>query len=240
MSEAAAHQRQAQQDWAEPGSRHDALVRLLKIGLPSAVGVLAAILLLTPLTDKSEVSFILDKNQVESAPERMRIEAARYSGKDNKGQPFAIQAQRAVQQTSDQPIVMIQGMLARLGLASGTATIQADRGRYNLDEQRVNILGPVRVSGPEGERLVTQNVTVDLRNRTVAGGTGTGSAEAGDVQAGALSGDLRSERLGLSGGVSGRIKLGEFTAGRVRADLGTRTIVLDGGARLKIEQGAVR
>jgi lipopolysaccharide export system protein LptC len=240
MSEAALQQRDRQQHWAEPGSRHDRVVKLLKVGLPSAVGVIAAVLLMAPLAKKAEVSFILDKNEVESAPERMRIESARYTGKDKGGQPFVVEAQRAIQQTSDQPIVMIQGMLARLGLETGTATIQADRGRYNLDDQRVKILGPVRVSGPEGERLVTQNVTVDLRNRTVAGGTGTGASEQGDIQAGAISGDARSEQLALSGGVSGRIKLGEFTAGRVRADLGTRTIVLDGGARLKIEQGAVR
>lgn len=240
MSEAAVHQREAQQHWAEPGSRHDRVVKLLKVGLPSAVGVIAALLLMAPLANRPEVSFILDKNEVESAPERMRIEAARYTGNDNRGQPFVVQAQRAVQPTSDQPIVLIQGMLARLGLENGTATVRADRGRYNLDEQRVNVMGPVRVSGPEGERLVTENVTVDFRNRTVSGGTGTGASSEGDVRAGSVSGDLGSEQLGLSGGVSGRIRLGEFSAGRVRANLGTGTIVLDGGARLKIEQGAVR
>ena len=102
-------------------------------------------------------------------------------------QPFVIQAQRAVQPTSDAPIVLIQGMLARLGLENGTATVQAERGRYNLDEQRVNVMGPVRVSGPEGERLVTENVTVDFRNRTVSGGAGTGSSGEGDVSAGSVS-----------------------------------------------------
>ena len=240
MSDAALSQRVAQQHWAEPGSRHDALVKILKIALPSAVGIIAAFLLMAPLAKKSEVSFVLDKNEVESAPERMRIESARYTGKDKKGQPFVIQANRAVQQTSDQPIVMIQGMLARLGLGSGPATIQADRGRYDLDRQQVSIIGPVRVSGPEGERLVTNNVVVDLQKQTVASGAGSGAARQGDVQAGAVSGDLRSEQLGLSGGVTGRIKLGQFRAGRLRANLDSRTIVLDGGARLKIEQGAVR
>ena len=72
MSEAAAHQREVQEHWAEPGSRHDGLVRVLKIGLPSAVGVLAAFLLMAPLTKDQEVSFILDKNEVDSAPERFR------------------------------------------------------------------------------------------------------------------------------------------------------------------------
>ena len=240
MSEAASDQRAAQEHWAEPGSRHDAFVKLLKVALPSAVGVLAAFLLMAPLTKKQEVSFILDKNEVESAPERMRIEAASYQGKDNKGQPFVIRADRAVQRSSDEPVVDIMGMFARLGLANGAATIRANQGRYNLDRQQVQVLGPVRVSGPEGEQLLTRDVLVDLKSRTVSGGAGVGSGREGELAAGGLAGDLRSQQLGLSGGVSGRIELGEFQAGRVRADLGARTVVLDGGARLKIRQGAVR
>jgi lipopolysaccharide export system protein LptC len=240
MSEAAVHQREEQEHWAEPGSRHDRLVRLLKIGLPSAVGVLAAFLLMAPLTKQQEVSFILDKNEVDSAPERMRVESARYTGRDNKGQPFTIQANRALQRSSDAPIVDIRGMFARLGLENGPATIQANQGRYNLDRQQVQVVGPVRVNGPDGEQLVSQNVLVDLKNRTVTGGAGTGSGREGDLAAGSAAGDLRTQQLALGGGVSGRIELGQFQAARVRADLGARTIVLDGGARLKIRQGAVR
>jgi lipopolysaccharide export system protein LptC len=240
MSEAAVQHRQDRAHWAEPGSRHDGMVRLLKIGLPSLVGILLAFLLLAPLSKRQEVSFILDKKKVETAPERMRIEAARYTGQDDKGQPFVVQAQRAIQPTSERPIVDINGMFARLGMASGPATIQANRGRYNLDLQQVSILGPVRVNGPEGEQLFTRDVVVDLKSRTVTGGNGTGVGRQGDVAAGSIDGDLRSKQLGLNGGVSGRLELGTFTAGRVKADLGTRVVVLDGGARLKIRQGAVR
>jgi len=212
MSEAATRERAFKQDWAVPGSRHDRLVRLAKIALPSAVGVLIAFLALAPLDREGDVSFILDKNQVDNAPERMRVEEARYVGEDNKGQPFQIVAQRALQQTSDVPIVDIWGMMARLGLAQGPLSIAADKARYDLDEQKVLVQGPVRVSGPDGYRLATSNVFVDLKNR-----------------------NLQSR-----GGVSGRMELGEFQAGRLSADLGERTVVLDGGARLKIVQGAVR
>ena len=148
MSEAALREREVKRHWAEPGSRHDALVKAAKVGLPSLVGVLVAFLLMAPITNRSEVSFILDKNEVDTAPERMRVESARYIGRDDKGQPFEISAQRAIQPTSEQPIVDIHGMLARLGLAKGTAEIRANQGRYNLDQQKVAVVGPVRVSGP--------------------------------------------------------------------------------------------
>ena len=212
MSEAAFRERAGKQRWAVPGGSHDRLVRFAKVALPSAVGVLFAFLAVAPLDREGDVSFILDKNQVENAPERMRVESARYVGEDNQGQKFEILAQTAVQRSSDEPIVDIHGMRARLGLAQGPLTIVADRARYNLDEQKVAVRGPVRVAGPDGYRLLTSDVIVDLKRRQV-----------------------RSE-----GAVTGAMRLGQFSAGHLRADLDERRVVLDGGARLKIVQGAVR
>jgi lipopolysaccharide export system protein LptC len=212
MSQAADRERRLKQGWAEPGSRHDTLVRWAKVALPSAVGVLIAVLAVAPLERNGEVSFILDKNKVANAPERMRVDTARYTGEDNQGRPFVVAARSAIQPSSDIPAVDISGMMARLGLATGPVTIAANRARYNLDTQIALINGPVRITAPDQYRLATSNVTVDLKQRAVTG----------------------------SGQVQGQMKLGEFSAGRMRADLGSRTIILDHGARLKIVQGAVR
>jgi lipopolysaccharide export system protein LptC len=80
MSEAASRERAIKQHWAVPGSAHDKIVRWTKIVLPSAVGVLIAVLAVAPLGKHSDVSFILDKKKVETAQERMRVEMARYGG----------------------------------------------------------------------------------------------------------------------------------------------------------------
>lgn len=212
MSDLANQEREVKQRWAVPGSSHDRIVRFAKVALPSAVGVVIAFLAMAPLDKSGDVSFILDKNQVENAPERMRVEQARYVGQDNNGQKFLIVADRALQRTSEQPIVDIWGMLARFGLAQGPVTVAANQGQYNLDEQKVTVQGPVRVAGPEGEQRVTRDVTVDLKQNVMTS----------------------------DGGVAGRMELGQFEASRLRANLNDRTVVLDGGARLKIVQGAVR
>jgi lipopolysaccharide export system protein LptC len=212
MSEAAARERADKQNWAIPGSAHDAIVRWSKIVLPSAVGILIAVLAFAPLQKHGDVSFILDKKKVESAPERMRVETARYVGADNKGQRFQITANRAIQRSSEVPVVDIEGMYAELGLANGPLMIAANRGRYDLDTQQMAVSGPVRVVGPDGYRLETRDVMVDLKQR----------------------------QLASSGPVSGQMRLGQFQAGRLRADLGERKVNLDGGTRLKIVQGAVR
>jgi lipopolysaccharide export system protein LptC len=68
VSEAAIRERRDKQRWAVPGSTHDRIVRWSKIILPSAVGVLLAILAVAPLDKNGDVSFILDKNKAEQAP----------------------------------------------------------------------------------------------------------------------------------------------------------------------------
>jgi lipopolysaccharide export system protein LptC len=204
--------RNAQVRWAVPGGAHDKLVSWSKIALPSAVGVLIAILAVAPLGKKSDVSFILDKKKVENAPERMRVEQARYVGTDDKGQQFTMVANRAIQRSSSVPVVDINGMFARLNMTQGPLLIAANQGRYNLDTLQVNIDGPVKVAGADGYRLATRDVTVDLKQR----------------------------QLASAGPVAGAMRLGQFQAGQLHADLGDRTVVLDHGARLKIVQGAVR
>jgi lipopolysaccharide export system protein LptC len=212
MSDAATKGRAVKQRWAVPGSAHDRLVRFTKILLPSAVGALIAILAIAPLDKHGDVSFILDKKKVENAPERMRVEQAKYVGTDNKGQRFEMTAQRALQRSSDVPLVDIWGMFARLGLEKGPLMIAANRGQYNLDTQKVAINGPVKVAGPDGYQLATRDVLVDLKQR----------------------------QLASAGPVAGQMRLGKFQAGHLHANLGDRTVVLDGGARLKIVQGAIR
>ena len=212
MSEAADRRREARQHWAVPGSQHDRLIRFAKVALPASVGVLIVLLALAPLDRRGDVSFIVDKNKVENAPERMRVDVDRYTGEDNEGRRFEIVANSAVQRSSDQPIVDIRGMMAKLALAQGPVTLMANFARYNLDQQVVRVVGPVQATGPNGYLLRTSDVTVNLKERSVTG----------------------------SGGVQGRTKLGEFTAGRLTADLADRTVTLDQGARLKIVQGAVR
>jgi lipopolysaccharide export system protein LptC len=212
MSEAAIRRHDVKRHWAEPGSRHDQLVRLAKIGLPVIAVVFLLVLAIAPFDQRGDVSFILDKKGVDKAAERMRIETARYSGEDNKGNKFEITAQRAIQQRSDQPIVNIEGMMARLNLAQGPLLIAANQGRYDLDTHLVDIVGPVRVAGPDGYRLETRDVRVDLKERTMVS----------------------------QGPASGAMRLGQFQAAQLKADLGEHVIVLGGGARLKIIQGAVR
>ncbi|MFC7498817.1 LPS export ABC transporter periplasmic protein LptC [Enterovirga sp. GCM10030262] len=212
MSELAERERVRKQGWAAPGGAHDRVVRLLKLALPVLIGVLMAYLALAPLSSGREISFILDKNKVALAKERMRVQTALYRGQDDRGRPFTIEARSAVQATSRDPIVDVLGMSARIGLESGPATISADKGRYNLETETVNVIGPILLTAADGYRLETSDVAVDLNSRTI----------------------VSDDR------VEGRMPLGRFSANRLVADISDRTVTLSGNARLHIVQGGIR
>ena len=117
MSEAAVRKSDLKRHWAEPGSQHDRLVRMAKIGLPIIAVVFLLLLAIAPFDRRGgDVSFILDKKGVDKAAERMRIETARYSGEDDKGNRFEITARRAIQQSSEEPIVNIEITVLQHGM----------------------------------------------------------------------------------------------------------------------------
>ena len=212
MSERAQEGRRHPARWAAPGGAHDFLVKSLKILLPIGVGVMLAYLLLTPLSKSKEISFLLDKNKVDVAKERMKVQSAQYRGLDNEGRPFTLTADRALQATSAEQVVDINGMSARILLQEGPASIGAERGRYDMEKQKVDVLGPIQVRAADGYQLETRDVTVDFNTRSLAS----------------------------AGRVEGRMPLGTFSAGRLAVDLPSRTVVLSGRARLHIVQGGLK
>lgn len=206
MSERALRARSTRQLWALPGSRHDRVVSVARVTLPMAIGVLAAFLVMAPLTTAGDVSFVLDKNKVEVAQERMRLTAARYRGQDARGQPFTLSAGSAVQKSSAEPIVQLRDLTAGILLSDGPARLAAERGRYDMETERVMVDGPIAFRAAGGYRLDTSDATVDLKAR----------------------------RMRSAGDVTGSVPQGRFRADRLRADLESRTVTLDGNARLRI------
>ena len=212
MSTAANLVRTKRQLFAAPNGKHDRNVRWLRFILPVGVGALGSMLALAPFTMTGELSFVLDKNSVDVAKERMRVTEALYRGEDSEGRPFSLKAGSAVQKSSREAVVDLKDLSARILLQDGPAQIRANQGRYDMDQENVRIPGPVQVESANGYRLSTNNVTVDLKQRTLKSG----------------------------GTVEGRTNIGTFGADRLEADLAARTVSLDGNARLRIEQNGLR
>lgn len=211
MSKQADLERTQRQQWALPGGRHDRLIRLLRVGLPSTIGILVAILAFSPFTGKQELSFVLNKDEVNLSRERMRLIEAFYRGEDSKGRPFSLRAGSAVQQTSAEPVLNMTALSAQILLNDGPASILAQRGSYNLNRETMRVTGPLAVNSPD-YNMVASNVELSLKTKS----------------------------LQSFGPVSGRTKVGTFRADRLQANLETRVVRLEGGVHLRINQNAVK
>lgn len=206
MSEVAARLRTQRRSWAHPGSGHDRAVRLALIFLPLGIGVLTVFLVTAPLFMGGDVSFVLDKNKVAMAQERLRIDAADYRGEDSKGQPFQLHAGEAIQKSSAEPVVQLRNLSAQIRLPEGPASLVADRGHYNMDTEQVAVDGPIRFQTSDGYTLNTRDSTVDLKTR----------------------------RMESGGAVTGTTPSGTFSGDKLTADLEQRIVRIDGNARLRI------
>lgn len=212
MSIEAETERSRRQNWASSGSPHDRMIRVLQIALPAIVGALIAVLLFAPFGHRSEIGFMVAKDKIDVATQRLRVVAARYTGSDTSGRAFSLTAADAVQHSNADPIVRLRDLSALIGLADGPATLAADMGQYDPRTERVAIDGPLRFVAADGYRIDTSNVAIDLN-------------------ASSLSSDHA---------VNGQLPIGHFSADRLDADLGSRTVRLSGHARLRIDQGITR
>ena len=212
MTRAAEQMRTRRQAFAAPGGSLDAIVRALALGLPALVGVVAAMMLITPLSPRGEISFLLDRNKVAIAEDRLRVDDAMYRGEDDKGRPFSLAAGSAVQRSSTLPLVEMDRLTARIVLPDGPAVLEAPSGTYDIADRQVAVPGLVRFTAADGYRMQAGNVTIDLPGRVLQG----------------------------SGRVSGAIPAGTFEADRMRVDLGERSVSLVGNARLRMVPGQLR
>jgi lipopolysaccharide export system protein LptC len=204
--------RSRRQRFAAPGGSHDRLIGILARVLPMAVGIVAALMVITPLAPRGEVSFLLDRNKVAMIDERLSVSNAMYRGRDTGGRPFALTAGEAVQRSSVEGLVRMRDLVAQMSLNDGPARISAGGGVYDIASEVVNVDGPVLLTASDGYRMVANGVSVDLRERRIAG----------------------------DDGISGELPAGTFSARRMQADLPTRVLTLDGDARVMMVPGKLR
>mgnify|MGYP005856726109 CR=1 FL=1 len=198
--------------FAAPGSPLDRMVRLLAVGLPALVGVVAALMIITPLSPRGEVSFILDRNKVAIAEDRLRVDNAVYRGEDDEGRPFSLSAGEAVQHSADVPVVRMRDLVARIILSQGPAVLEAEAGRYDFNAGTVDVDSQVTFTAADGYRMTARGVSIDIRQKRLVG----------------------------SSGVEGAVPAGTFSADSMEADLSARTFALVGNARLRMVPGQLQ
>jgi len=204
--------RNRRQRFATPGGAHDRLIGILARVLPMGVGVVAALMIITPLSPRGEISFLLDRSNVAVIDERLSVDNAMYRGRDGKGRPFSITAGEAVQRSSAEGLVRLDDLMAQLLLEDGPARLTAPGGVYDIDQEIVAVDETIRIRTADGYVMRASGVSFDLDKRTMRG----------------------------TGGVEGAVPAGTFSANRMFADIEARTIRLEGDAKMTLVPGRLR
>ncbi len=204
--------RSRRQEFAAPGGSHDRLVGFLARFLPMGVGIVAALMVITPLAPRGEVSFLLDRNKVAVIDERLSVENAMYRGRDEGGRPFALIAGEAVQRSSAEGLLRMRDLVGQMMLNDGPARLTATGGTYDIASEVVAVDGAVMLTASDGYSIVARGVSVDLKAQLISG----------------------------TDGVSGEVPAGTFSARTMRADLSERIVTLEGDARVTMVPGQLR
>lgn len=209
MSNAAERERAARRRTMLPGSHRDTAITIAKWALPTASGLLLAVLVALPIFSNQEFSFLLSKDKAEKSDVRMRVQEASYRGETSQGEPFEITADLGLQQTSTVPVVTLTGLSAAIRRADGPTTVTAPGGKFYIEENRLIVNGPVVAKAASGFSLDGNDIEVDLDKHSVVSNQP----------------------------VAGTLPMGSFSANSFQADMNNRSFAMQGKVRLRLQPG---
>jgi lipopolysaccharide export system protein LptC len=140
------------------------VIRVLKYALPAMAVLLAVLLLIWP-----HITFKIGpaEGRIELGDNRLIMRDLRYEGKDDRGRPFVVNADRAVESRSEPREVDLEKLKAELQLSRGFVLARADRGKYYEAERRLDVFGNVQIFDPSGYEIRGESGIVNLRDSLV-------------------------------------------------------------------------
>lgn len=186
------------------------LVRRLRIALPIFALVLVAALFFNTRNHSVDQAFLKEFEDISASPDELRMANPRFTGVDEKGRPFLITANAAMQLSENQDIVELESPRAVQGDAEETSIVTADKGVFLRDLNILQLSEGVMLEheiGNEVYVLRSPAATVDIDGEIVSSDAGVGGDGPGG---GALTADsMRAynaeDRIVFEGNVSMRI-----------------------------------
>jgi lipopolysaccharide export system protein LptC len=149
----------------EGQSGYDIYVRWMRLILSVVSLGLAATLLLWPVLQTSEVSFVLSYEDISPGDDQIRMTNPRYVGTDSRDRRYTVSARSGVQPSPDEPRILLQGIVARLDLAGERAVeARSSRGFFETEANRLALQGDVRLVTTDGYRVKAGDTIFDMNN----------------------------------------------------------------------------
>lgn len=146
-------------------ARYTRNVDLLRWLLPVIIIVGLGVLLLWPMWQANRISAVM----VDEIPNLM-IESLNLTGVDEKGHPYALTADRALQAANTKNLIDLEKPKGEQTLEGGSwVAAHADRGRLDQNTKKLWLGGNVEIFHDKGYRFLSQEMNVDIPKSTAWG-----------------------------------------------------------------------
>lgn len=147
-------------------------MRRLKFGLPIIALLLIGLLVLWPyLTPEDILPQNLSAEKTDLSSNGLTMSEPRFSGTTKNQEPFSITAKTAAQNENDPAQVDLINLEASVTLAQlGQLNLTATGGDYHTVNRRLNLIGPIALTAPNGVSMELGDLRADLD-------AGTGQSE---------------------------------------------------------------
>lgn len=177
-------------------------VGVMKVLLPAAAAIFIMLLLAWPELTPDKDGFDLKLSELAiDQPEGLTMLNARFAGIDSRNQPFLVTADVASQAKDDESVIALELPKADITLEDGTwVALSARDGRYDRDQQTVDLVGEVSFFHDEGFELHTETASFDLDEGTATSReTVTGQGIFGQIESTGFDSFDQGDRIIFSG-----------------------------------------
>lgn len=159
----------------ERAAARSRLIRRLRIALPILAVVLIAAFILNTRSNNADQAFLDDFEDLSATTEELRMASPRFSGVDERGQPFEITADTAKQRPGERNLVELEMPRAVQGGESSKSVVTADKGLYRSDANILELESGVMLEhaiGADTYVLRAPNATVSIEDQIVVSNAG--------------------------------------------------------------------
>lgn len=176
---------------------YSAFIRWMKIVLPlTALGIVAALFTWNSV-GRDVIAPVQEKNPAAKDVGRNELLSPKFESLDEKGQPYTVTAQRAVQGEGDEDLILLEGPMADMLLSGGDwVAAEAERGAFSQKSQHLLLKGGVTLYHDQGYTMEMPELDVDLAansawtNTVVRGHGPAGTLDAKGLKAESAAGKL--------------------------------------------------
>ncbi len=176
-------------------------IRIMRTVLPLvALAIIAVVFAWTSKNDDFTAPARQQEEQEQTIGKNELVNP-RFESVDQKQQPFTITAERAVQGTDDEGMLILEKPIGDILLNDGAwLAIKANQGAYKEETQKLLLNGNVRLFHDTGYSMETEKLYVDLKNSTAMSDVDVYiQGPAGTLNAKGLQGDNQSGNLVFTG-----------------------------------------